>query len=204
MKLILTSRGLSTKKLGRAFIGLLERNASESRVLVVHTAQKQEHLLFVDGVGKELSRNGVLLPNINYVNIAGTQPPTSLAEFDAVYICGGNTYFILDRMRKTGLAGSLKRYVRAGGIYLGISAGSIIAGKDISIAGWGIEGDSNDVGLTDLQGLNFTDIAVFPHYKDKLKREVREFMQTVQYPVEVLRDGEALMINGNNHKKIVR
>jgi peptidase E len=202
MKLLLTSNGISSKKLRTAFASILEQKIQESKVLVVHTAQKPEHMTFVDKVGKEISLNGILLPNITYLNIAKEKDPPNLSDYDAVYVCGGNTYFILDRMRKTGLDKSIKRYVKSGGIYIGVSAGSIIAGQDIRIAGWGSEKDYNRIRLRDLNGLEFTKIAIFPHYMPQLRKEIEEFRKVVNYPVEVLKDGEALLINGNKKFKM--
>jgi hypothetical protein len=50
--------------------------------------------------------------------------------------------------------------------------------------------------------LGFTDIAIFPHYKDKLKKEVAEFKLSHSNPVEYLRDGEAIIIYGKSVKMI--
>lgn len=143
-----------------------------------------------------------MLPNITYLNIARERSHPRLADYDAVYICGGNTYFILNRLRKTGLASSLKRYVLSGGLYIGVSAGSIIAGQDISIAGWGSEGDPNDIKLKNLSGLRLTNITIFPHYKANLRNEIEEFKKTVNSPVEVIKDKEAIVIKDNFKRKI--
>jgi len=202
MKLLLTSSGLTSKRLGKEFVMLLKKSVQDSKILVIHTAQKPEHMIFVNEVGEEISKQGILLSNISYVNISGEIPNILLSKYDAVYVCGGNTYFILDRIRKTRLDNSLKRYVKSGGLYIGVSAGSIIAGQNIQIVGWGIEGDSNEISLKDLRGLGFTNIAVFPHYKHKLKREVEEFKSLVDYPVESLKDGEAIIIKDKKVKRI--
>lgn len=202
MKLLLTSSGLTSKRLGKEFVMLLKKSVQDSKILVIHTAQKPEHMIFVNEVGEEISKQGILLSNISYVNISGEIPNILLSKYDAVYVCGGNTYFILDRIRKTRLDNSLKRYVKSGGLYIGVSAGSIIAGQNIQIVGWGIEGDSNEISLKDLRGLGFTNIAVFPHYKHKLKREVEEFKSLVDYPVEPLKDGEAIIIKDKKVKRI--
>lgn len=202
MKLMLTSSGLTSKKLRNSFVGLLEKKVTENKVLVVHTAQKPEHMAFVSSVGNELSEAGILHPNISYLNIAKSNTFPRPFDYDIVYVCGGNTYYILDRIRKVGLDKSLKRFVKNGGVYVGVSAGSIIAGRDISIAGWGSEGDPNDIKLRDLRGLGFTDISIFPHYKAKLRREVDSFAKTVDYPVREIKDKEAIIIKGRTIKKV--
>ena len=183
---MLTSNGLSSPRLRMKFAGLLEGKINEKQVLVIHTAQKTEHLQYVSEVGNELAKAGILHPNITYLNISSHADGALFSKYDILYVCGGNTYFILDRLRKTGLVNKIKYHVKSGKVYVGVSAGSIIPGPDISIAGWGSEGDPNDISLRNLEGLHFTNISIFPHYKAKLKKEVQEFEGTVKYPVMTL------------------
>ncbi len=203
MKLMLTSNGLSSPKLRKEFVKLLPKAPLEARVIVLHSAQKPSHLQFVHNVGKELEKAGLLFPNIRYANFS-CEKVESLEGYDVSYICGGNTYSILDQIKQKKLDRLLKAFVNRRGIYLGISAGSIIAGENIEIAGWGSEGDPNEIGLKDLTGLGLTNIAIFPHYKNKLRREVEEFREKVSYPVEILRDGEAWIISGRKTMRISR
>ncbi len=146
---------------------------------------------------------GFNIKNIVNFNICRNKSIKNLSnDIDVIYLLGGSTYYILDRLRKLGIDKMIKKFANKGGVFIGISAGSIIAGKDVKIAGWGSEADSNDIGLKDLRGLGLTDIAVFPHYKLKLKNEVKEFREKVDYPVFELRDGEALAIAGNKINKV--
>lgn len=159
MKLLLTSDGLSTPRLRREFIRLFGRPLGACRVLVLFAERDPGYLRYVHATGMEFERAGILLPNMEFSDLSGKKSP-SLKGFDVIYVCGGNTYFILDRIRKTGLAQKIKKFVASGGIYLGASAGSIIAGVDITIAGWGSTADSNEIGLRDLGGLRLARISV--------------------------------------------
>ena len=191
MKLILTSSGLDTHRLKASLSFLLKQRASKSKAIVIHSLQKQKHLLYVHKAGQELAQVGILHPNIIYLNIS-SERSLPLVAFDVIYVCGGNTYYILDRMRKTGLDTFIKRSIKKGSIYIGVSAGSIIAGDTIEIAGWGSTGDTNAIKLKNLEGLHLVKTAVFPHYIQRLKNEVATFKEHVDYPVEALRDGETL------------
>lgn len=202
MKLILTSNGLSTPKLRNELLSFLEQKISETKIMVLHTARKPEHLFYINEAGKELVKAGALHPNICYSNISLNISTPNLSEYNLVYICGGNTFYILDRMRKIGLDVAIKNFVKAGRVYLGVSAGSIIAGQSIEIAGWGTERDINEINLKNLKGLHFTNIALFPHYKISLKKELEEFKLKVNYPVEPLYDGEAIFIDNKGLRKI--
>ena len=90
------------------------------------------------------------------LDIAGWPEPAlaeHLAGFDVLYIQGGNTFHLLDQMRRSG-ADRIIRELVAGHltVYCGVSAGSIVAGPEIGIAGWSPDWDRNEVGLTDLMG----------------------------------------------------
>lgn len=96
-----------------------------------------------------------------------------LAAFDAVFVGGGNTYALLDHVRRTGWLEPLREHVRAGGVYAGDSAGAVLAGADIDIARFA---DPNDVGLTETEGLDVLGGAlVRPHYLARHLDEARDW-----------------------------
>jgi dipeptidase E len=203
-KLLLTSDALTSENLRKEFLKLLEKQVSDIKVLVMYTVQKKEDEKYLDYVKDELNEIGIIKENIIYANISEDITAEEFSnDADVVYSCGGNTYYILDRVKKTGFNNLINEFVEDGGLYLGVSAGSIIMGEDIKVAGFGgSQGDQNDIGLENLEGLNLTDISVIPHYHDDFKNDVEDFKSQVEYPVEALRDGEALLILGNQVNKI--
>ncbi len=50
---------------------------------------------------------------------------------DAVYVTGGSTGYLLKRVKETGFDKILKKMVYAGKVYVGVSAGSLIAAPNI-------------------------------------------------------------------------
>ena len=203
MKLLLTSSGLDNKKVQKEFLELLEGKPVKTKVLIIFGVKKEEHWEYVKESKQELIDLGILNENITEANISENISEKKFeSNFDVIYVCGGNTYYILDRLRKTGLDNIIKKLVSENKLYIGVSAGSIIAGPNIRIAGWGIEKDPNEVGLKDLDGFNFIDISFFPHYRNELKQEVDEFEEKINYKIERFKDGEGLMILNNKIKKI--
>ena len=56
--------------------------------------------------------------------------PISAAElkgYDAIYVCGGKTSYLVDRMKEANFSSVLESYLSNGGIYIGVSAGSVAA-----------------------------------------------------------------------------
>ena len=203
MNLLLTSAGLGNEKIKDFFVEKLlegEKELSDCSVLMVAYAQNKDEQFYVDQSKSELVDIG-----IGDITVFNLTEEKFLADkkYDVVYVCGGNTFSILERMRITGIDKYIKKEVIENNmLYVGVSAGSIIAGPNVEIAGWGSEGDPNDVGLTDLSGFNFTDIAVFPHFRPELSDEVSDFQKKVSYPVIALTNDEAILVDSAEHKKI--
>ncbi|MBU4069658.1 MAG: peptidase E [Nanoarchaeota archaeon] len=200
-KIILSSDGITSKKIAKEFLNLLDKKPSEANVLIVHSAKSKEDFGYLKEAEDELVEIGINEKNLIYCDLNKNHLSVP-ANFDVIYFCGGNTYNILNRIRKFDLDKLIKNFVKNGGFYFGVSAGSIIMCENIDIAGWGVEGDKNEIGLKNLKGLNLTNVAIFPHYKNEFKQEVDEFSVKVDYPVEALRDGEAIVIKGDDIKKL--
>ncbi len=56
-----------------------------------------------------------------------------LGDADGVYVHGGNTFYLLQEMQRTGFKNSIQRFIAHGGLYIGSSAGAIVAGPRIDI-----------------------------------------------------------------------
>jgi peptidase E len=78
---------------------------------------------------------------------------------------------------------------------IAVSAGSIIAGADIGITQFGSEGEENEIGLKNLEGLNLVDFTIYPHFRKELKDELIEATKDYPYKVEYLEDGEAIIVD---------
>ena len=198
-KLLLTSAGFVNPETVEVLMKEIPKQAEWCKVLMISYTQNKIEESYVFASKKELESLG--FKNIQVVNLCNV---SKLEQVDIIYVCGGNTFAILQRMKEIGLDKFIIEAVNKGVLYIGVSAGSIIAGKNIEIAGWGSEGDRNDVELRDLSGLGFTDVAVFPHYKISQKDEVQEFKKKVTYPVIEITDNQMVIVKGEKIKKIGR
>jgi dipeptidase E len=81
---------------------------------------------------------------------------------DVVFVLGGNTFDLLHHLQSRDALDLARAHVRRGGVYFGSSAGAVLAGADIAVAGFA---DPNDAGVTDMRGLGLLgDAIVRPHY----------------------------------------
>ena len=89
------------------------------------------------------------------------EPLATLAEAEALFMGGGNTYALLQRLRGAGLLEAIRARVLAGMPYLGASAGSNVAGPTILTTN-----DWNVVGLDRFDALGLVGFNINPHYKE--------------------------------------
>lgn len=203
MKLLLTSAGLSTEKIRKEFLDLISKKAEEIKVIMFSYFEEDDIVIkYIDLSIKHLEDIGLLPQNIELIKINNDQKIGSLERFDVVYVCGGNTFVILDRLRKLDLDEKIKDFVKKGKLYLGVSAGSIIAGPDIEIAGYDSNWDKNIIGLDNLKGFELTNISISPHYVEAEKEIVEKFRKKVDFQVLELTDEQALLITDKETKII--
>lgn len=123
-----------------------------------------------------------------------------LKASDIIYVNGGNTFYLLDWVRKSDLDKYLGELLVEGKIYLGVSAGSILAGPDIAIAGWDPSWDKNIPSLKDTSGLNLVPFAVSPHFEENERELLERKSKEVNYPVIPITNKQAILVTGLDYK----
>lgn len=200
-KMFLTSTGLPPET-AEYFLKLLEKDPKETKVAFIPTAaDPEENKWFVDAAKKELFELRFIVSEVDL-----KEPPEEirkkLENSDVIYINGGNTFYLLDWVRKSGLEKYLGKLIDKGKIYLGSSAGSILVGPDISISAWDEKWDKNNDNLKDLTGLNLVPYAIAPHFTEKDREILEKKSKEVNYKVVPITDQQAIVVDGENHKTV--
>ncbi len=198
MKLLLTSAGLTTDSLKSKFFELVGKDPKDVTIVFIPTAANPE----MDKSYIQFDLDNLLatgISKIEKVDIA-TQPLSEVIEniqtSDVVWIAGGNTFYLLDQLRKTGLDKSLQELVKDK-VYVGVSAGSIVVTPTIEIAN--VEpADENNVGLTDLAGLGWVDFEISPHTPGYMEPEkIKQYAMSRQNKVYSLDDLSGICVVNN-------
>lgn len=100
-----------------------------------------------------------------------------LTNAGIIYVEGGNTFYLQMHILRTQFWELAEKSLSRGCIYLGCSAGAIVAGRSISTAYW--KGwDEPDVGVEwndeTLRGRQLVDFDIFPHYDAHQHKELVE------------------------------
>ena len=86
----------------------------------------------------------------------------SLTKNDIIFIGGGNTFFLLQELRRSGADKILVQEVNKGKLYIGESAGAVIACPDIGYCS-GMDSPEKAPELTVFNGLVLVDFFIVPH-----------------------------------------
>lgn len=120
---------------------------------------------------------------------------------DFVYVQGGNTFFLLKCIRESGFDKFVSDAVATDKlIYMGCSAGSIVAGPSLETAEW-LKIDPDRYGLEDLSALSLVNYAISPHVTLDKQKKLASLIKKAGYPVELLADDQFMLVeNGVSHK----
>ncbi|MGP6174833.1 Type 1 glutamine amidotransferase-like domain-containing protein [Corynebacterium sp. A21] len=162
---------------------------------------------YVDIEREMLRGHGLTLIELPLATTPPAEVDRILGEVAGVYVAGGETFDLMWVLRSTGTDEILSRHVRAGLPYVGCSAGSVIAGASIEPVAL-LDDPAIAPDLHDHSGLGFTDRVIIPHAGGNLPEfPIETFAETVrqygrEYPLVLLRDGEALLIDDTGTRLI--
>ena len=114
------------------FLKMLGKPVGEAKILFIPTAAiSDEAKEMADWCRQELIRLGVKEDNIHTYDIDGMLHEKEAMMFDVVYFTGGDTSYLLQRIKKTEFDKVIKKMVYANKVYVGVSADSLIATPNI-------------------------------------------------------------------------
>lgn len=195
MKLLLTSGGLSYE-IKNDFIKLLPQKPEYCRVVFIPTAANpEEDRWYLNKSKLRFAELGInMVSDVDIENETKDTLAPKLANADIIYVEGGNTFYLLKYVRASGFDSLVKDFLERGGVYVGSSAGSIIAGPTIETSNWKYA-DKNDVGLKELGGMELVPFAIAPHIDETNINETKAEAAKVGYAVAALNDHQAVVVD---------
>ncbi len=120
-----------------------------------------------------------------------------LAKKEAVFMEGGNSFYLLRAIQNSGLGEIIKDLLNQGLIYIGSSAGAYVTCPSIEMAAWINRHGFDSSIISDYTAMNLVPFLIFAHY-DAYTLEQQEVVQKkaaeAKYPVKILRDYQALLV----------
>lgn len=155
---------------------------------------------------RRLERLGYAVTDLDITRMQEPDLRAALEAVDALFVAGGDPFYLMQQIRRRRLEEPLRAHVRAGKPFFGASAGAIICGPSLEpIAAFGDPTVATD--LTSLAGLGLIDLVPLPHYgadPDLLPRYdsiARRFRP--QFDLVTIRDDQAIRATGRSSWTIV-
>ncbi|MCC2255999.1 Type 1 glutamine amidotransferase-like domain-containing protein [Ruminococcus sp. CLA-AA-H200] len=148
---------------------------------------------------KTLQSLGLTVDVLEVSSAAEAEIDQKLTENDVIYIGGGNTFFLLQELRRSGADKILIREVNSGKPYIGESAGAVIACPDIGYCS-GMDDPAKAPELNDYTGLGLVDFYVVPHLgNEMLGAGVGETVEKYSgsLDLKVITDDQMILVTDN-------
>ena len=202
-KLLLTSQGIP-KELEGVFFSHVPKPVDKLRVSFVTTAAYGD-----DDNPTWLEQHRIQLRNLGIKHIEAldfkgksqNELERILSNKDIIFVNGGNTFYLLYWVKKSGFDKILPNLLQKNKLYVGVSAGSYIACPTIEQATWKRQ-DRNKIGLDDLSALNLVPFLIMAHFEEKWRTAVENAAKSTRYPIVALNDTQAVLVENDSYKVV--
>jgi len=229
MKLLLTSGGLTNESITNAFSELIGKKPNDTKIAFIPTAaicDRGDKYWLIDDLAR-IKNYGYHVDIIEIAALTSEAIEAALNDSDAIFVGGGNPFYLSYWMQKKGLFDLLPELLKTK-VYAGISAGSMIAGNSFQLSSKALklgileESDYNDIGPigeSSAKTLNFVDFIFKPHLNsmhradERCEEHVRKIaaktdkliytlddqsaLKIVDDKIEVISEGEWLLLNND-------
>lgn len=193
------------KDVSQIFVDFANENLAGKRVAFIPTAALPDKLDFhVEYSNELLSKMGLIVDELEISTATHLDIVSKLENSDYIYVTGGNTFFLLQEMNKSGAGNLIKAQINAGKLFIGESAGAILLAPDIEYA----KDTDNPLAapqLKSFKALNIIDFYPVPHYRDNLLKKAVEITISkygTELPLVPFSNSQAILVNGKE-KQIV-
>lgn len=203
MKLLLTSEGFYNQSIKQAFCEMLPKPIEETKIILVTTAanaRPSDKRWLISLMNQLVSMKFKSIDVMDFAGLSKEQWLPRLNNSDVIFFSGGDSVHLMSKIRKEGLEEELQTLL-LGRIFVGNSAGSIVATKNLSL--------SNPVhkeqyqklfGEVDNAALGLVDFLVRPHFNSpghpSTEENVLDMMKqySVKEDVYLIDDNTALRV----------
>lgn len=169
-------------------------------VTFIPTASVPEKVTFYVKSGrKALEKLGFIVEDLDISTAPHAEIERIIRKNGFIYISGGNTFFLLQELRRTGVDKLLLEQIEAGKCYIGESAGSMILSPNIEYANEMDDREKAPV-LQGFESLGAVDFYPLPHYtnvpfKKAAERIIAAYGQRLRlYPIS---NSQAIAVKGD-------
>lgn len=176
-----------------------EKDLQGKTVTFIPTASTVEKIVFYVNAGrKALEKLGMIVDELDISSAGSDEIAYKLKNNDYIYLSGGNTFFLLQELKRTGTDKRILEEVHRGKLYIGESAGAIVTGANIEYAR-GMDSIKKAPHLDNYDALGLVDFYTLPHYNNPpFQKAGQKIMDTYASAMKILpiSNNEAILVHG--------
>lgn len=167
---------------------LEEEEVKGKKVAFIPTASLVDSYKDHIGQARELWNNlGVHLMELEISTATEEEIKSVLEQADIIYVAGGNSFYLIDQIRRKNADEMIRKELEKGKLYVGESGGAIICADELSYIR-PMDPILSDYAQADLAGLGLVDFYVVPHYLNRpfvesCEQIVEEYANLNLYPI---------------------
>ncbi|MEQ7296413.1 Type 1 glutamine amidotransferase-like domain-containing protein [Enterococcus avium] len=186
---------------------LLEKDVYGKRVTFIPTASNVEKIKsYVTAGRKALEKMGAIVDVVDVSVEPQIIIEQKIKENDFIYITGGNSFYLMQELKKSGADAIIKEEIENGKLYIGESAGAIILSNSIHY----IEKmDTPDKGLdlNSYNGLGIVEFYSLPHYNEPpfktITKDIKENFAN-NLLLCCINNKQAILVKGTKRKIVTK
>ena len=143
---------------------------------------------------------GLIVKELEITQCSKNEIEEVLTSCDCIYVSGGNTFFLLQELRRTGVDRCIIEQVEQGKLYIGESAGAMILAPNIEYAKGMDDCYSRVAGMEDFVGLGLVGFYPVVHFDSfPFEKAAREVVNKNNHlPLKIITNQQAIVVVGNN------
>lgn len=174
-------------------------------ITFIPTASIHEEITFYVEAGKKaLESIGLVVDVLEISTASHEEILNKLKHNEFIYIGGGNTFFLLQELKRTGADKLIIDQINLGKVYIGESAGSVVLSPNIEYISE-MDNPKTAEKLTSYDALGAIDFYPLPHYTNFPFKEIAEtiFLKfSEKIVISAFSNDQAIIINGSNVKVV--
>ena len=184
---------------------ILSKNVSSSlrgnTVAFIPTASiYEEYTQYVEDGKKALRALGLHIKEVEITKLDKDKIAKTLGDCDCIYVSGGNTFFLMQELKKTGTDLLIKEQVGKGKLYIGESAGTMILAPNIEYAKRMDNHLMQTPNFNDFTGLGIIDFYPVVHFnsfpfEEATQNIIKEYSNL---PLKPISNQQAILITGED------
>ena len=181
-------------------------NDPNKKVAFIPTASLREgYTGYVGSARKLFNKLGAAVTEIDISTEAYLTIQSVFEDADVIYFTGGNSFFLMDQLRKTGTDELLKKELAKGKLMIGESAGAIICAPTIQYIEQ-MDEKPEDYSQEDDAGLDLIDFYVLPHYLTAPFKKITEKIMTEFSDLNLcpINNRQGIVIDGEGSKVVCK